>query len=92
LPCFNAPRLTAPTNINQPEAINLLLRMRWNYPGGGARASERAKQAKALMLLLEGISDEPRRIHTVNSATYSMEQFNFQTRGMPSRSNSAEAN
>ncbi len=71
--------LTAPTNINQPEVINLL---RQGCEGtiqqeGGESKSERAKQAKALMLLLEGFQTNRDRIHTVNSATYSMEQFNF---------------
>ena len=71
--------LTAPTNINQPEVINLL---RQGCVGtiqeeGGESKSERAKQAKALMLLLEGFQTNRDRIHTVNNATYSMEQFNF---------------
>ncbi len=71
--------LTAPTNINQPEVINLL---RQGCQGtiqqeGGESKSERAKQAKALDLLLEGFVANRDRIHTVNNATYSMEQFNF---------------
>lgn len=44
---------------------------------GGESKSERAKQAKALILLLEGFVANRDRIHPVNSATYSMEQFNF---------------
>jgi replication fork clamp-binding protein CrfC len=44
---------------------------------GGESKSERAKQAKALMLLLEGYTENRDRIHTVNNSTYSMEQFNF---------------
>lgn len=67
------------TNINQPEATNLLrqgceaiIKLE-----GGEGKSERGKQAKALMLLLEGYVNNRDRIHTVNNATYSMEQFNF---------------
>ncbi len=44
---------------------------------GGENKSERAKQAKALMLLLEGYIANRDRINTVKNATYSMEQFNF---------------
>ncbi|MEA5619372.1 dynamin-like GTPase family protein [Cronbergia sp. UHCC 0137] len=44
---------------------------------GGESKSERAKQAKALVLLLEGYQTNSDRIGTVNNATYSMEQFNF---------------
>ncbi|MFN6487046.1 MULTISPECIES: dynamin-like GTPase family protein [unclassified Nostoc] len=66
-------------NINQADVINLL------HQGseviiqqeGGESQSERAKQAKALMLLLEGYMANRDRINTVNNATYSMEQFNF---------------
>lgn len=43
---------------------------------GGESKSERAKQAKALMLLQEGYITNRDRIHTVNNATYSMEQVN----------------
>ncbi len=66
-------------NINKVEVIDLL------HQGceaiiqqeGGENKSERAKQAKALILLLEGYVANRERIHTVNNATYSMEQFNF---------------
>jgi len=44
---------------------------------GGESKSERAKQAKALILLLEGYVANRQHIYTVNNATYSMEQFNF---------------
>lgn len=44
---------------------------------GGENKSERAKQAKALMLLLEGYIANRDRINTVKNATYSMEQFYF---------------
>jgi len=72
-------RLTAQNNINQPEVINLLRQgcEAIIQQEGGEIKSERAKQAKALMLLLEGFVANRDRIHTVNSATYSMEQFNF---------------
>ena len=71
--------LTAAPNVNQPEVINLLCQACGAIIGqeGGESKSERAKQAKALMLLMEGFRTNRDRIHTVNSATYSMEQFNF---------------
>lgn len=66
-------------NINETEIINLL------HQGceaiiqqeGGESKSERAKQAKALILLLDGYEANRQHIHTMNNATYSMEQFNF---------------
>lgn len=66
-------------NLNQSEVVNLL------YQGcqaiilqeGGESKSERAKQAKALILLLQGYEANRQHIHTINNATYSMEQFNF---------------
>jgi replication fork clamp-binding protein CrfC/uncharacterized protein YfbU (UPF0304 family) len=69
----------AGVNINQVEVIDLL------HQGcetiiqheGGENKSERAKQAKALILLLDGYVANREHIHTVNNATYSMEQFNF---------------
>lgn len=71
--------LAAPTNINQPEVINLLRQgcQAIIQQEGGESKSEQAKQAKALMLLLEGFQANRDHIHTVNSATYSMEHFNF---------------
>ncbi len=71
--------LTAPSNINQPEVIDLLRQgcQAIIQQEGGESKSERAKQAKALMLLLEGFEANRDRIHTVNNATYSMAQFNF---------------
>ncbi|MFS0513665.1 dynamin family protein [Nostoc sp. UIC 10607] len=67
------------TNINQAEVINLLRQGSETIiqQEGGESKSERAKQAKALMLLLEGYIANSDRINTVNNATYSMEQFNF---------------
>ncbi|MHC5742086.1 MAG: dynamin family protein [Nostoc sp.] len=67
------------TNINQAEVINLLRQGSEAIiqQEGGESKSERAKQAKALMLLLEGYMANRDRIYTVTNATYSMEQFNF---------------
>ncbi|MEH2353554.1 dynamin-like GTPase family protein [Nostoc sp.] len=67
------------TNINQAEVINLLRQGSEAIiqQEGGESKSERAKQAKALMLLVEGYMANRDRIYTVNNATYSMEQFNF---------------
>jgi replication fork clamp-binding protein CrfC len=66
-------------NINQPEAIEMLRRgcMTILQHEGGESKSERAKQAKALELLLEGFVSNRDRINTITNATYSMEQFNF---------------
>ncbi len=66
-------------NINQPETIDMLRRgcMAILQQEGGESKSERAKQAKALDLLLEGFVSNRDRIHTITPATYSMEQFNF---------------
>ncbi|HEY9690826.1 MAG TPA: dynamin family protein [Oculatellaceae cyanobacterium] len=74
-------KLGLPTaiNVNNSEVVN---RIRQECQGiitkeGGESKSDRAKQAKALDLLLEGFVGNRDRIHTVNNATYSMEQFNF---------------
>ncbi|QHG19722.1 dynamin-like GTPase family protein [Nostoc sp. ATCC 53789] len=67
------------TNINQADVITLL-RQGCDaiiQQEGGESKSERAKQAKALMLLVEGYMANRDHINTVNNATYSMEQFNF---------------
>ena len=66
-------------NINQADVINLLREGSEVIiqQEGGESKSERAKQAKALMLLLEGYMANRDRINTVNNATYSMEQFHF---------------
>jgi replication fork clamp-binding protein CrfC len=66
-------------NINKQDVVDLL------HQGctaiiqqeGGECKSERAKQAKALILLLDGYVGNRDRINTINNATYSMEQFNF---------------
>ena len=72
-------KLTAQPNINQPEVMNGLREEceAIIQQEGGESKSELAKQAKALILLLEGFETNRDRIHTVNNATYSMEQFNF---------------
>jgi replication fork clamp-binding protein CrfC len=66
-------------NINQSDVIDLLRQgcEAIIQQEGGESKSERAKQAKALILLLEGYITNRDRIKTVNNATYSMEQFNF---------------
>jgi replication fork clamp-binding protein CrfC len=66
-------------NINQPEVISALHQgcIAILQQEGGESKSEKAKQAKALDLLLEGFMANRDRIHTVSNATYSMEQFNF---------------
>lgn len=46
---------------------------------GGVNKSERAKQANALLLLLEGVEENKDKIKATENATYSMEQFNFST-------------
>lgn len=71
--------LTTAVNINQQETIEMLRRgcELIIQKEGGESKSETAKQAKALILLLEGYAANRNRIETVNNATYSMEQFNF---------------
>ncbi len=71
--------LTAPSNINDTEMTDLLRQagVAIIQKEGGESKSERAKQAKALILLLEGFTANRDRIHSLNNATYSMEQFNF---------------
>ena len=65
--------------INEPDVIDLLYKCCQEIikKEGGESKSERAKQAKALILLLEGYVGNRDRINTLNNATYSMEQFNF---------------
>ncbi len=67
------------TNINQPDVINSLHQgcIAILQQEGGESKSDKAKQAKALDLLLQGFVANRDRIHTVSNATYSMEQFNF---------------
>jgi len=65
--------------INEPDVIDLLYKCCQEIikKEGGESKSERAKQAKALILLLDGYVGNRDRINTINNATYSMEQFNF---------------
>jgi replication fork clamp-binding protein CrfC len=44
---------------------------------GGESKSKKAKQAKALILLIEGFLNNSDRLHASDNLTYSMEQFNF---------------
>ncbi|WP_338022544.1 dynamin-like GTPase family protein [Argonema antarcticum] len=71
--------LAAPPNIYDTEVMNLLRQgcEAIIQQEGGESKSERAKQAKALILLLQGYVANCDRIHTINNATYSMEQFDF---------------
>lgn len=65
-------------NINKADTVQHLQKQTQailEQEGGEAR-SERAKQAKALNLLLEGFEANRDRIQTLNNATYSMEHFN----------------
>ena len=66
-------------NINQAELIDSLRQecTAIIQQEGGESKSERAKQAKALDLLLLGFGENRDRIHAINNATYSMEQFDF---------------
>lgn len=66
-------------NINKPDVIDLLNQgcQAIIQQEGGESKSERAKQAKALILLLDGYVANRERIHPFTNATYSMEQFNF---------------
>lgn len=70
---------TTAGNINQPEVLDLLRQGCESIilQEGGESKSERGKQAKALLLLLEGYVVNRDRIHTIHHSTYSMEQFNF---------------
>jgi replication fork clamp-binding protein CrfC len=72
-------KLKFPIDINSPEKISFL-QQQSNIAitqEGGESKSERAKQSKALLLLLEGYINNIDRIHKSANATYSMEQFNF---------------
>lgn len=71
--------LTTEININQIDVVQMLFQgcLIIIEREGGENKSEIAKQAKALILLLEGFEANRDRIQTVANATYSMEQFNF---------------
>ncbi|MEA5578349.1 dynamin-like GTPase family protein [Anabaena sp. UHCC 0451] len=66
-------------NINKQDVIDLLHQgcQAIIQQEGGESKSERAKQAKALVLLLDGYVANREHIKTISNATYSMEQFNF---------------
>ncbi|VXD10817.1 dynamin-like GTPase family protein [Planktothrix paucivesiculata] len=71
--------LSSNVNINRNDLIDVLVEgcERIIQQEGGVNKSERAKQAKALDLLIKGFTENRDRIQTLNNATYSMEQFNF---------------
>ncbi|MFZ4443249.1 MAG: dynamin family protein [Planktothrix agardhii] len=71
--------LSSNVNINRNDMIDILVEgcERIIQQEGGVNKSERAKQAKALDLLIKGFTENRDRIQTLNNATYSMEQFNF---------------
>ncbi|AFY56177.1 putative GTPase (dynamin-related) [Rivularia sp. PCC 7116] len=66
-------------NINREDAIELLTQGSEAIivSEGGESKSERAKQAKALIVLLSGYVANRQHIHTIDNVTYSMEEFNF---------------
>ncbi|MDJ0798158.1 MAG: dynamin-like GTPase family protein [Calothrix sp. MO_167.B12] len=66
-------------NINEAEVIDLLQQgcQAIIEQEGGESKSERAKQAKALILLLDGYMANRDRIHAINNNIYPMEEFNF---------------
>ncbi|MGK7931945.1 MAG: dynamin family protein [Microcystaceae cyanobacterium] len=66
-------------NIKETDVCDSLLQLAQKIINqeGGESKSEKAKQAKALLLLIEGFQQNKERIHTVHNSTYSMEQFNF---------------
>ncbi len=70
---------TAPTNVNQIEALKQLQTQALTVieQEGGKSKSKRAKDADALNLLIEGFINNRDRISSVANATYSMEQFGF---------------
>ncbi|NEP45871.1 MAG: dynamin family protein, partial [Okeania sp. SIO2H7] len=65
--------------ISQPEVIELVRQQCETIiqKEGGENKSEKAKQAKALKLLVDGFEANKERINPLNNATYSMEQFDF---------------
>ena len=71
--------LKAQSNIDHPEVMNLLCQecKAIIQQEGGENKAERAKQAKALLLLVEGYETNRKHIHKDDNATYAMEQFNF---------------
>ncbi|MEA5583698.1 dynamin-like GTPase family protein [Nodularia harveyana UHCC-0300] len=72
-------RLDTTVNINQAGVINKLHQdcEAIIQQEGGESRSERAKQAKALILLFDGYEANRQHIHTMKNATHSMDKFNF---------------
>jgi replication fork clamp-binding protein CrfC len=71
--------LSEADNVNDPQAIAELRETcsAILQEEGGESKTERAKQAKALMLLLDGLIANRGRIQPTANATYSMEEFDF---------------
>ncbi|RQH23939.1 dynamin-like GTPase family protein [Okeania hirsuta] len=71
--------LDSNANIQQPEVIQIIREQcdAIIKNEGGENKSERAKQAKALKLLVDGFEANKECIHSAENAIYSMEQFNF---------------
>lgn len=72
-------RLQMNEGLHQPETLKQLGQICQSIiqEEGGETRSDRAKQANALKLLLEGYGSNRDRILTHQNATYSMEQFDF---------------
>jgi replication fork clamp-binding protein CrfC len=71
--------ISPPANINQADNLRELQSWAKNIieTEGGKSKSKRAKDADALSLLIDGFVSNRERINSVNSATFSMEQFGF---------------
>lgn len=71
--------LKTQVNIQNREVIDLLRQGGETIiqKEGGESKSEKAKQAKALLLLLQGLEENRDRIYPNTNAVYPMEQFNF---------------
>ncbi len=71
--------LQTDANLNKKEVTDLLSQgcQAIIQQEGGEGKSERAKRAKALLLLIEGFLSNRDRVQVNSNATYSMEQFNF---------------
>ncbi len=70
-----------PDNLNSQEKLNQLIEYSRGIitQEGGESKSEKAKQAKTLILLIEGLGANREHIHPSANATYSMEQLAFHT-------------
>ncbi|ELR96450.1 dynamin-like GTPase family protein [Gloeocapsa sp. PCC 73106] len=71
--------LASSLGLNQETSLEQLQQSAREILGseGGESKSERAKQAKALWLLIEGFVQNRDRLHPHQHTTYSMEQLNF---------------